>query len=352
MHPMKYTTLGHTGVTVSRLALGAMTFANEPGAMPGIYKTGQDAAKELVGKALEAGVNFFDTADAYAAGQSEAILGKALAPHRDSVVISTKIGFRVSGDAMIQAGLSYRRVIEAVEASLRRLGTDYIDLLSLHTVDPFTPIEETLRALEWCVQRGYVRYLGYSNYPAWLAATMLGEQKARGWNTMQAAQMYYSMLGRDLEYEHAPFAKYAKISNVIWSPLAGGFLTGKYTREDASGGGGRLASFDFIPFEKERAFDVLDRLKAMAAARNITVARLAIAWLLAKEHADIVLLGASKVPQLEDTLLAADVTLSADEVREIDALTQLRETYPQWYLHQVGADAKISEALRSGGSAL
>lgn len=342
---MKYTTLGNTGVPVSRLGFGAMTFAAEPGAVPAIYKTGYEQASELIAAALDKGVNFFDTADGYAGGQSEEIIGKALAPKRDKVILSTKIGFRVAGDVLTQAGLSYRRVIEAVEASLRRLQTDYIDLLSLHTADPFTPIEETLRALEWCVQKGYVRYVGYSNYPAWLAATMIEKQKANNWSTMQAAQMYYSLLGRDLENEHVPFSNYTGISNVIWSPLAGGFLTGRYTREDATGNGGRLASFDFIPMNKDKAFDVIDRLKVIATSKNATVAQIAIAWLLSKPHAHIILLGASKLNQLQDTLAAIDVTLTPDEVQELDDLTKPPAPYPRWYLQMIDADQQIKSAL-------
>lgn len=343
---MQYSQLGTSGLIVSRLGFGAMTFGTGGGRMGAVWKTAQDGADALVGRALEAGVNFFDTADAYARGQSEEILGRALRGKREGIVLSTKIGFR-TGDALIDAGLSYRHVIDAVEGSLRRLGTDWIDLLSLHIPDRFTPIDETLRALDDVVRRGWVRYVGYSNFPAWSAATIVERQRANGYAPMIAAQMYWSLAGRDLEIEHLPFARAAGIGIVVWSPLAGGFLSGRYTRENPTGGGGRLADFDFIPLDKDRAYDLVDRLAALARAKGCTVAQLALAWLLTKREASVVLIGASRLEQLEDNLGALGVTLSADEIAELETLTAPYVPYPSWFLAKIPGDEVVLRALNA-----
>jgi aryl-alcohol dehydrogenase-like predicted oxidoreductase len=341
---MQYTRLGTTGLVVSRLGFGAMTFGTGEGPMGSVWKTDQTAADAIVGHALERGVTLFDTADAYAGGESEEMLGRALGSHRRRVVLSTKIGFRL-GEGLLDAGLSYRRVVDAVAASLRRLNTDWIDLLSLHTVDPFTPLDETLRALEDVVRRGWVRYVGYSNFPAWMAATMVERQRAHGYATMCAAQMYWSLAGRDLEFEHLPFARQAGVGIVVWGPLAGGFLTGRYTRQNPTGDGGRLADFDFIPMDKERAYDVVDRLAAIARTKGCTIAQLALAWLLARPERPAVLLGASRIEQLDQNLGALDVALTADEIAEVDALTAPALPYPYWYLAKIGGDATLTAAL-------
>ncbi|MGD1067341.1 MAG: aldo/keto reductase [Vulcanimicrobiaceae bacterium] len=341
---MQYTRLGSTGLIVSRLGFGAMTFGSGDGPMGSVWKTDQRAADAIVGHAIDRGVTLFDTADAYASGESEEMLGRALGSHRRRVVLSTKIGFRL-GEGMLDAGLSYRRIVDAVAASLRRLNTDWIDLLSLHTVDPFTPLDETLRALEDVVRRGWVRYVGYSNFPAWMAATMVERQRAQGYATMCAAQMYWSLAGRDLEFEHLPFAREAGVGIVVWGPLAGGFLTGRYTRENPTGGGGRLAGFDSIPMDKERAYDLVDRLAAIAATKTCTIAQLALAWLLARPEQPAVLLGASRIEQLDQNLGALDVVLTADEIAALDALTAPALPYPYWYLDKVGGDATLTAAL-------
>ena len=248
---MQYVSLGNSGLVVPRLALGVMTFGSGSSSDPrsAVWKTGQQEADALTGRALDAGINFFDVADMYANGQSEEMLAKALGKRRNDVVISTKVGFR-SGEAITQAGASYRYILAAAEASLRRLQTDYVDLLSIHRPDPFTPAEETARALDNLVQRGLVRYVGYSNFSAWHAEKFIGIQQHRGYSPFIAAQMYYSLLGRDLEHEVVPFCNDAGVGIVVWSPLAGGFLTGRYTREDPSGGKGRLARFDFPPIDR------------------------------------------------------------------------------------------------------
>ena len=339
---MKYNRLGNTGLIVSRLAFGAMTFGSAPGPLSHIWNTPQDIANALVARSLDAGINFFDTADAYANGQSEEILGKALKSRRADVIISTKIGFR-SGDAVILAGASARHIIAATEGCLRRLGTDYVDLLSIHKPDPFTPMEETARALDYLVQRGMVRYVGYSNLSAWQAAKFVGIQERHGYARFVAAQMYYSLIGRDLEQEIAPFCDDAGVGIVVWSPLASGFLTGRYTRKDPMGNHGRLAGGDFPPIDRDRGYDLIDRMRPIADRHKATIAQVALGWMLAKPFVSTILLGASKMSQLDDNLGAADLELSAEEVAELDRLTAPPMIYPNWFqeftLDQVSAQA-------------
>ena len=341
---MQYTRLGNTGLIISRMAFGAMTFGSAPEhPMAHVFNTPEKTADALVGRSLDAGINFFDTADAYANGQSEQILGKALKKRRSDVIISTKIGFR-SGTAMTRVGASYGYVISAAEASLKRLGTDYIDLLSIHRPDPYTPLEETVRALDNLVQRGLVRYIGYSNFSAWAAAKAVGIQERHNYARFVAAQMYYSLVGRDIEYEVVPFCQDAGIGIVVWSPLAGGFLTGRYTRQDPTGGKGRLAQGDFLPIDRERAWDLIERARAIAERARTTVAQVALAWLLAKPFVSTILLGASKTSQLEDNLGALNVELTAEEIAELDSLTAPAQLYPNWF-HTRTADQQTAEAL-------
>lgn len=340
---MQYTRLGNTGLIISRLSFGVMTFGQGQGTMASVLKTDEKTAADMIHRSLDAGINFFDSADAYANGQSEAILGRALGARRRHVIISTKVGFR-SGEAITQAGASYGYLLSAAEACLRRLGTDYLDLLSIHKPEPYTPFEETLRALENLVQRGLVRYVGYSNFSAWQAAKCVGIQQRLGYAPFVAAQMYYSLVGRDIEHEIVPFLIDAGIGLVVWSPLASGFLSGKYTRENPTGSGGRIAGFDFLPTDRERGYALIDLMKKIAAARHASVAQVALAWLLAKPFVSTILLGASTVSQLEDNLGAAELRLSADEVARLDAATAPAPLYPQWFQEKT-LDAKLKESV-------
>jgi len=344
---MQYTRLGNTGLIVSRFGFGVMTFGQGVGAMAAVSKTSQDEADTLVQRALDAGINFFDAADGYARGQSEMMLGKALGAQRKNVVISTKIGFR-SGEAVIQAGASYAYILAATEACLRRLNTDYIDLLSIHKPDPFTPVEETARALDNLVQRGLVRYVGYSNLSAWQSAKFVGIQKLHNYAPFVAAQMYYSLLGRDLEYEVVPFCQDAGIGIVVWSPLAGGFLSGRYTRQDPTGGKGRREGFDFPPIDREKGYDVVEQAHAIGAAHNrASVAQVSLAWLLSKPCVTSILLGASKSAQLEDCLGADELRLLPEELTELDQLTAPAPIYPNWFQERT-LDATSRDALTQG----
>jgi aryl-alcohol dehydrogenase-like predicted oxidoreductase len=338
---MKYTHLGNSGLVVSRLAFGTMTFGT--GNIPSVYKVDASMAEALVGRALDAGVNFFDTADAYADGQSESVLGKTLGTRRKNVIIATKVGMR-TGNALGDTGLSRRHIEASCAASLRRLGTDYIDLYIVHRFDPETPLEETLSTLDGLVQRGAVRYVGFSNWSAWQAAKSVGLSEKNGWARFVAAQMYYSLVGRDIEHEVLPMAMDAGIGTMIWGPLAGGFLSGKYTAETLRAPENRLSGFDFLPFDKERAFELIATMKEIAQQSKASVAQVAIAWLVAKPSVSTVLVGASKLSQLDDNLGAIDVQLTQEQLRQLDETSPHGDYYPKWFNSQL-ADAQVKAAL-------
>ena len=342
---MQYTRLGNSGLIVSRLAFGVMTFGHDQGPLGAVWKTGQEEANALVQRSLDAGINFFDTADGYAGGQSELMLGKALGARRKDVILSTKIGFR-TGTPLTQTGASMRHIVNSAEECLKRLGTDYVDLLSIHRYDAYTSFEESARALDQLVSRGLVRYVGFSNFSAWQAAKFLGIQNARGYAPLVAAQMYYSLVGRDLEHEVVPFCQDAGIGIVVWSPLASGFLSGRYTKQDPTGGKGRLAEFDILHIDKEKGYDLIGKLRDMASRHKATVAQITLAWLLAKPYVSTILLGASKLTQLEDNLGAANVVLTAKEVAELDAFTAPTPLYPNWF-QTFASDATVRDALEA-----
>jgi aryl-alcohol dehydrogenase-like predicted oxidoreductase len=341
---MQYALLGNTGLTVSRLAFGAMTFTAGNKDIGAVYKVGADLAGELVGRALEAGINFFDTADGYAGGESEVMLGAALKPHRDRVVIATKVGFR-TGTALTRAGLSRRHILWSVDQSLKRLGTDWIDVYIAHREDPYTPIEETLAALDSVVRAGKVRYLGFSNWSGWKAAAALEIQKANGLAPFTHGQMYYSLVGRDVERDVIPMMRRYGLGLTVWSPLASGFLSGKYTRQTLSDPGNRLSGFDILPFDKEEGFKLVERMRAIATAHQATVAQIAIAWLLARQAVSSVIIGSTKLSQLEDNLKAVAVTLTAAEVAELEAASALAPVYPNFFMDNIAQDRPVAEAL-------
>lgn len=350
---MQYARLGNTGLIVSRFAFGAMTFGEGTGMFASISKVGPALADEMVGKTLDAGINHFNTADGYTAGQSEQILGKALGARRKDVVISTKVGFRSmhpDSEALLHQGLSRQHILAGAEASLKRLGTDYIDIYLVHRVDVDTPIEETVDALDALVRQGKVRYIGFSNWPAWMAAKAVGIQEKNGLARFRAAELYYSMLGRDFEHELGPFVQDAGIGVLVWSPLAGGFLTGKYTRENPQGDGGRLNAFDFLPHDPERSHRIVDQVREIAKAHNASPAQIALAWLLTKPAVSSVLVGANKMSQLEDNLQAADLKLTSDELAKIEEISAPTLIYPNWFTARV-RDPKVAEALANTAAA-
>ena len=327
---MRYATLGNTGLIVSRLAFGAMTFTQGNQAVGAIYKVGADLADQLVGRCIDAGINFFDTADGYASGESEELLGKVLSGRRKDVVIATKAGFR-SGAPVTQSGLSRRHILWSVEQSLKRLGTDWLDVYIVHREDPFTPLEETLQALDDVVRSGKVRYLGFSNWSAWKVAAAMEIQKANGLAPFTHGQMYYSLLGRDVERDIVPMMARYGLGMTVWSPLAGGFLSGKYTPEALSDPDNRYSGFDMLPFDKDAGFALVEKMRLIAQAHGASVAQIAIAWLLSRDRVTSILIGASKPHQLDDNLGAADVTLSAEDLKILEEATPLQPVYPNWF---------------------
>lgn len=345
---MNYARLGNTGLIVSRMAFGALTLTRDD-PMWGIAKVRGADADALVGQALDAGINFFDTADIYASGQSEEVLGQALAPHRDDVVIATKVMGR-TGAPIVQAGLTKRHVSWAIDQSLRRLGTDWVDVYIAHNEDPHTPLEETLEALDAVVRAGKARYLGFSNWSAWKVAAALELQRANGWAPFTHGQMYYSLLGRDIERDLVPLTERYGIGITVWGPLASGFLSGKYRRGAAAQPGDRLAAIDPLPFDQDFGFAVLDELQAIATDLGASIAQVALAWLLAKPVVTSVILGASKPAQLADNLGAINLVLGADTLARLDALTAPAEIYPHWHWRKA-ADSVVEMALGKSGRA-
>jgi aryl-alcohol dehydrogenase-like predicted oxidoreductase len=321
-----------------------MTFGTSEGPFAAVAKVaGQPLANDLVAKSLDAGVNHFNTANVYTGGQSETMLGKALGDRRKDVIISTKVGFR-TGPALVHQGLSRHHILESAEDSLRRLGTDYIDIYLVHRVDLHTPIEETLEALDTLARTGKVRYIGFSNWNGWRAAKAVGLQNQNGWARFRAAEMYYSLIGRDLELEVAPFVQDAGIGVLAWSPLAGGLLSGKYTRQNPKGDGGRSSEFDFLPHDRERVYDVVEKVRAIGTAHGASPAQVALAWMLTKPFVSSILVGANKLAQLEDNLASANLQLSGEEIASLEQLTAPPATYPNWFTDRV-TDPGIKEAL-------
>jgi aryl-alcohol dehydrogenase-like predicted oxidoreductase len=300
----------------------------------------QAAADAIVHGALDAGINFIDTADVYSAGQSETMVGKAIAGKRHDLVLATKVRGRM-GPGANQVGLSRLHIVNSVEASLKRLNTDYIDLYQIHRFDQLTNIEDTLRALDDLVRAGKVRYVGCSNLPAWYLMKSLAVSREQQLERFRCSQSYYSLAGRELERETIPLLKDQGLGLLVWSPLAGGFLSGKFTR-DGGDETARRAKFDFPPVNKERGFAILDVLTPIAKAHGVTVPQIALAWILANDAVTSVIIGARKVAQLEDNLKAVEVTLTADDMKALDEVSKLTVEYPAW-MDALGSDRRPGE---------
>jgi len=328
---MKYRKMGHTGLIVSEVGLGSMQF----GGKMNMGNLGQEDTTRMVKQALDNGINFIDTADVYSLGESEKLLGHALKGIREEIVLATKVRLPM-GENFNRSGATRVNIMREVEGSLRRLQTDYIDLYQVHGWDSNTPLEETLRTLDDLVRQGKVRYIGLSNLMSWQAATAVMLQDRLGLEKYVTAQMYYSLVGRGLEHEFQSFAEYHNIGILVWSPLAGGFLTGKYTRANPAPGGSRFADAgQFVPFDKEMGYRVVDALNEVAARHGASPARVAIAWLLSRRAVSSVIIAARKAEQLEDNIHAVDVQLSDDEVRLLDAASDPGVPYPKWMVLQL-----------------
>jgi aryl-alcohol dehydrogenase-like predicted oxidoreductase len=329
---MRHRSLGQTGLFVSELCLGTMTFGGTEGIWANIGGLQQAPAEKLIGQAIDAGINFLDTADVYSAGLSEQITGQALKNlkiPREDVVVATKV-FGEMGKSPNSRGATRHHILNGVKASLKRLQFEYIDLYQIHGFDPATPIEETVRALDQLVRHGHVRYVGVSNWAAWQIAKALGIAERLGLARFESLQAYYSVAGRDLERELIPMLRSEGLSLLVWSPLAGGLLSGKYADARQVEEGSRRAAFDFPPVDKDRAKECIDVMRAIAQAHQVSIARIALAWLLHQPQVTSVIIGAKRSEQLADNIGATDVKLSAAEREQIGKVSALPPEYPGW----------------------
>jgi aryl-alcohol dehydrogenase-like predicted oxidoreductase len=330
---MRYRKLGRTGVYVSEMCFGAMTFGGK-GFWEVVGKLGAAEAEKLVGAALDAGVNFIDTADVYSEGESEKLVGaalRALGRPREQLVVATKCRGR-TGPGPNELGLSRAHIHASIDASLKRLGLDHVDLYQVHGVDLETPIEETMRALDDLVRAGKVRYLGYCNQPAWLTAKANAFAEHNGLSRFVSAQVYYSIAGRDIEREIVPMCASEGLAVLPWSPLAGGLLSGKFDPGKPGPEGARRTTFDFPPVDRDRLPVVLAALREVAGEVGCSVARVALAWQLHKPFVTSVIIGAKNVDQLADNLAAGDLALSAEQLAKLDAASALPSEYPGWMI--------------------
>jgi aryl-alcohol dehydrogenase-like predicted oxidoreductase len=346
---MNYRLLGKTGLYVSELCLGTMTFGGK-GFWESIGRLSPSEAEALIGTALDAGVNFIDTADVYSEGESEEYVGAALASlgrPRDRVVIATKVRGR-TGPGPNDIGLSRKHILSAVDASLKRLKLDYVDLYQIHGVDRDTPLEETLRALDDVVRAGKARSIGYCNLPAWQAMKALAYSEAHGLARFVTAQMYYSIAGRDIEREVVPLVRDQGLAVLPWSPLAGGLLSGKFDLEKPGPEGARRTTYDFPPVDRERTKIVLREMRAVSAALGVSVARVALAWLLTRPFVTSIIIGAKTREQLVDNLGAGEVRLSPEHVARLDTASALPSEYPGWMVERQDRDRRPKPEEKSG----
>ena len=342
---MRYRPLGRTGTLVSELCFGTMTFGGE-GMWESIGKQQQAEATALVERALRGGINFIDTANVYSSGTSERLLGQALRDlgvDRDRVVLATKVRGRM-GPGVNQTGLSRGHIVEQVHHSLERLQTDHLDLYQIHGFDPLTPLETTLRALTDLVREGTVRAIGASNLAAWQLAKALWISDVQGLERFESLQAYYTVAGRDLERELVPLLRDQGLGLMVWSPLAGGLLSGKYDRNTTRAGDARRDDFDFPPVDRERAWGVIDVMREIGEAKGASVAQIALAWLLHQDVVTSVIVGARNMRQLDADLASIDVELDRNDLARLDDVSALPREYPGWMLERQGADRDLERA--------
>jgi aryl-alcohol dehydrogenase-like predicted oxidoreductase len=317
-----------------------MTFGGK-GYWTAIGTLAQDEVDALVKRSIEAGINFVDTANVYSEGLSEQMTGTAirnLGLHRDDLIIATKVRGKV-GDGPNQIGLTRKHILHQAEESLRRLRTDYIDLYQIHGYDALTPLEETLYALDQLVSSGKVRYIGCSNLAAWHIMKALSISDTKSYTKFVSLQAYYTIAGRDIEREIVPLLQDQKLGLMVWSPLAGGLLSGKYGR-NTSPEEGRRINFDFPPVNKDKAYDIIDVMQEIARERNVSVAQVALSWVLHQPAVSTIIIGAKNTRQLEDNLKAIDLSLDAAELQKLDAVSKLAPEYPGWMIERMGGDRK------------
>jgi len=337
---MKYNLLGNTGLKVSELCLGTMTFGGR-GMWTAIGALPQDQVNELVKTSVDSGINFIDTANVYSEGLSEKMTGQAirdLGLKRDDLVIATKVRGQM-GEGVNDSGLTRKHILQQADESLQRLNMDYIDLYQIHGFDALTPLEETLEALDSLVKSGKVRYIGCSNLAAWQIMKAQGISARNHLSKFVSLQAYYTLAGRELEREIVPLLLDQNIGLMVWSPLAGGLLSGKYGRNKETKEGRRV-EYDFPPVDKEKAFDIVEVMEKIAADKNVSVAQIALAWLLHQPAVSAVIIGAKKPAQLEDNLNSVEIELTQDELAKLDEVSKLAPEYPGWMFERQGADRK------------
>ena len=340
---MKYNFLGNTGLVVSELCFGTMTFGGSGGIWENIGKVQQDGVNALMRTAVDSGINFIDTANVYSFGQSEQLLGQSiidLGLNRNELVIATKVRGRM-GESKNYVGLSRYHIFQSVDESLKRLQVDHIDILYVHGVDPKTPVEEIMRALNDIVLTGKVRYIAVCNWPAWMVMKALGIADKHGWNKFVGLQYYYSLSGRDIEREVVPVALDQNLGIMPWSPLAGGFLSGKYTRNNEKAGDSRRDVFDFPPVNKKRAYDIIDVITEVGNQYGVSAAQVALAWVRLQKGITSTIIGAKNPNQLLDNVKSTELVLSEDDLKRIDEVSALPREYPGWMAERQSADREL-----------
>jgi aryl-alcohol dehydrogenase-like predicted oxidoreductase len=340
---MKYNFLGNTGVVVSELCFGTMTFGGEGGIWGNIGKVQQSEVNELMKTVVDSGINFIDTANVYSYGLSEKLLGQSLKDtgiSRNELVIATKVRGRM-GEGKNYVGLSRFHIFQSIDESLQRLQMDHVDILYVHGVDPRTPMEETMRALNDVVLTGKVRYIAVCNWPAWMVMKAIGIAEKHGWNKFIGLQYYYSLSSRDIEREVLPLALDQNLAVMPWSPLAGGFLSGKYTRNNEKAGDSRRDTFDFPPVNREKAYDIIDVITEIGKRYDVSAAQIALAWVRLQKGVTSTIIGAKNVAQLKDNVDSTNVTLSEDDLKKIGEVSALPKEYPGWMVERQGADRQL-----------
>jgi aryl-alcohol dehydrogenase-like predicted oxidoreductase len=332
---MKYNQLGQTGILVSELCLGTMTFGGK-GYWEAIGQVPQDEVNQIVKTSLDNGINFIDTANAYSEGLSEKMLGEALKKlgiPRQEIFIATKVRIRM-GQGANQVGLSRLHIMDSVNDSLQRLGLSHIDLLYIHGADPITSLEETMRGLEDVVRSGKVRYIGISNHPAWMVVKANSYAEKMGWTKFVASQNFYSIAGRDIEREIVPMAQNEGISIMPWSPLAGGFLSGKFTRNKEVAGNSRRDTFDFPPINKQKAYDIIDVMTVIAKNHNVSPATVALNWVINQPAVTSTIIGAKNLKQLTENIASTSFQLTPEDRQQLDDVSALTPEYPGWMVNR------------------
>jgi aryl-alcohol dehydrogenase-like predicted oxidoreductase len=337
---MKYNLLGNTGVVVSELCFGTMTFGGKGGIWQNIGSTQQKEVNDLMKTAVDSGINFIDTANVYSYGESERLVGQSLKDtgiNRNELVIATKVRGRM-GEGRNYVGLSRFHIFQSIDESLQRLQMDHVDILYVHGVDPITPVEETMRALNDVVLTGKVRYIAVCNWPAWTVMKAIGIAEKHGWNKFIGLQYYFSLTSRDIEREVLPLAKDQNLAVMPWSPLAGGLLSGKFTRDNEKAGDSRRDIFDFPPVNREKAYDIIDVLIDVGKQYDVSAAQIALAWVRLQPGITSTIIGAKNVDQLKDNVSSTSVVLSEDDLARINEVSALPKEYPGWMVERQGAD--------------